>query len=319
MVARLAHLRGHGGRPWHPAPHRRQPGRAAVRSPRRALALIVDAIVSHTLVMLFFGSLSLIREIGGISTGLQWDNRIKYILIPVSGVLSLVFLALVRLRDGRSWFSLQPLRRWPSAPAFYGVTLAGAAPFPDASPSLIPLSLAFLASLSIGAPIGVLPCVVRRLPGHMGRRPAAGRRRGPHHGRRRQSVRAPRHPVFPHRGLPDEFRRPRHSPDRLRPGQCVGRSFSWWPGAGQRFSQRHARRHLRPRPAPMQPAPRKSSSPKMIRRGYSPPFACAVTAVAPLDPAKLLTPRHPFRCWSMLPSPRSRLRNCSPPASFRAC
>jgi tripartite ATP-independent transporter DctM subunit len=118
---------------------------------RAMLALIVDAIVSYTTIMLFFGSVSLIREIGGISTGLQWDNRIKYILIPVCGVLSLIFLALVRLRDGRSWFAtFAPMA---VGAAFYGVTLAGAAPFPDTSPSLI-LSLAFIASLSIGVPIG---------------------------------------------------------------------------------------------------------------------------------------------------------------------
>ncbi|MFI4981051.1 MAG: TRAP transporter small permease, partial [Nevskiales bacterium] len=58
---------------------------------RAVLRFVVDCIVAYTTIMLLWGSIGLIQQIGGTSTGLQWDNRIKYALIPPASVLSLVF------------------------------------------------------------------------------------------------------------------------------------------------------------------------------------------------------------------------------------
>jgi tripartite ATP-independent transporter DctM subunit len=129
-------------------------GFLAAKLPRRgqaALQLLIDLIVAYTTFMLLFASIQLLQEIGGISSGLQWDNRIEYLMVPIGSVLALVLTGLVRLRDGARLGSV-------IAPIVLGAVLSqftvlNGPPFPDASPSLI-LSLAFVSSMLIGVPIG---------------------------------------------------------------------------------------------------------------------------------------------------------------------
>ncbi len=55
------------------------------------LQAVIDSIVAYTTVMLLFGSLGLIGEIGGTSSGLQWDNRLEYLMVPVTSAFALLF------------------------------------------------------------------------------------------------------------------------------------------------------------------------------------------------------------------------------------
>ena len=65
--------------------------------------LIREIVVAFTTFMLLGGGTGVIERISGTSTGLQWDNRIKYLVIPIAGLLSLALLVLVDIGKGRSW------------------------------------------------------------------------------------------------------------------------------------------------------------------------------------------------------------------------
>jgi tripartite ATP-independent transporter DctM subunit len=118
---------------------------------RRLSQLVSEIIVAFTTCMLLGGGTGVIERISGISTGLQWDNRIKYLVIPTASLLSLILLVLVDIGKGRSWSrSLLPI----IVGSGLCVVIAFVdPPFTGISPSLI-MSTAFLASLAIGVPIG---------------------------------------------------------------------------------------------------------------------------------------------------------------------
>jgi tripartite ATP-independent transporter DctM subunit len=118
------------------------------------LVFLVDVIVAYTTVMLLFGGEELVKSMGGTSAGLQWSNSIKYLIIPISCVVSLVYLLLGRVAE----LGMRSL--WTSTVAvvlafgFYAFTAAGqGSPFPETSPSLI-MGVAFGFSLLIGVPVG---------------------------------------------------------------------------------------------------------------------------------------------------------------------
>src|SRR5206468_5659761 len=49
---------------------------------RAGLQMVIDTVVAFTTLMLLFASLHLLEQIGGRSSGLQWDNRIEYLMVP---------------------------------------------------------------------------------------------------------------------------------------------------------------------------------------------------------------------------------------------
>jgi tripartite ATP-independent transporter DctM subunit len=118
---------------------------------RRVVQLLNEIVVAFTTCMLLGGGAGVIERISGISTGLQWDNRIKYLVIPTASLLSLALLVLVDIGKGRSWpRSLIPIATGCGLSLMIGYINP---PFTGVSPSLI-MSLAFLITLALGVPIG---------------------------------------------------------------------------------------------------------------------------------------------------------------------
>ncbi|HXX83227.1 MAG TPA: TRAP transporter large permease subunit [Casimicrobiaceae bacterium] len=125
-------------------------------SPRwgAGVAFLVDLIVAYTTVMLLFGGEKLVRSIGGTSTALQWPNYVKYAIIPASCAVSLVYLLLGRVAERGPWSVVTAAAAIALAFALYATTSAtSGSPFPEASPSLI-MGVAFGIALVIGVPIG---------------------------------------------------------------------------------------------------------------------------------------------------------------------
>lgn len=118
---------------------------------RRIVRHVVNVVVTYTMIMLFFEGIRLVQEIGGVSPGLQWDSRIEYLVIPASAVLGLVLSTLARIARGDAWPIL--VGEAVVGLALYTVALGAGPPFPDANPSLI-MAVAFVAALAIGVPIG---------------------------------------------------------------------------------------------------------------------------------------------------------------------
>ncbi len=126
-----------------------------IRAVRRVL---VDLTVCYTTLWLLYGGVELVQTIGGTSTALGWPNQVKYALVPLGCILSLLYIVLSGdslrsiLRSGLivvfAWASLSPLE--------LGLSFLIAA----ISPSLV-MCLAFIACLLIGVPIAfsMLFCV----------------------------------------------------------------------------------------------------------------------------------------------------------------
>ena len=118
---------------------------------RNIQRLAVDTVLAATTILLLAGGVSVLQRIGGVSAALQWDARIKYAVIPIAAVASLAFILLARLAAGASWIrALGPMlvaAMLCAAAAFYG------SPFPDVSPSAI-MAIAFFGGMMLGVPVG---------------------------------------------------------------------------------------------------------------------------------------------------------------------
>jgi len=113
---------------------------------------LVDLIVAYGTVALLFGGAEIVRVMTGTSTGLQWPNYIKYLMIPTSCVVSLIYLALARYGQGRRFAA--SLVAIAGGAAIYWLTTTYGVPFlAEVSPSLI-MTIAFAVALTLGAPIG---------------------------------------------------------------------------------------------------------------------------------------------------------------------
>jgi tripartite ATP-independent transporter DctM subunit len=119
-----------------------------------ALAFLVDVIVAYTTVLLLFGGEELVRSIGGTSAGLEWPNGVKYAIIPVSCAVSLVYLFLGRVAERGA---LAMLTSAAAIGAGFGLylltTMSTGSLFPATSPSLI-MGIAFGVAMMIGVPVG---------------------------------------------------------------------------------------------------------------------------------------------------------------------
>lgn len=118
------------------------------------LKFLVDLTLGYTLFALLFGGQELIQSIGGLSTALQWPNQVKYWCIPVACVISATTII----------FSEVPEDGWRSAAIpftamilagliYFGLDARGEPILAGWSPSLI-MAIAFSFSLIIGVPIG---------------------------------------------------------------------------------------------------------------------------------------------------------------------
>ncbi len=119
---------------------------------------LIDLIVCYTTLWLLYGGAELVATIGGYSTALGWPNALKYALIPAGCVIALGYIILSgeTLRAiGRSvaivafaWVTLAPLQEG------LGLLIAGT------SPSLV-MAVVFIVCLFIGVPIAfsMLFCV----------------------------------------------------------------------------------------------------------------------------------------------------------------
>ena len=118
------------------------------------LSVAVDLIVAFTTGMLLLGSQQLIQTIGGQSVGLQWPNAIKYALIPAASVLSLVYLIFARIAESK--------RSMPAVNAV-GIVIGVAAAvfvsgssgpfFGGISPSAV-MCTGFAVAMVLGVPVG---------------------------------------------------------------------------------------------------------------------------------------------------------------------
>jgi tripartite ATP-independent transporter DctM subunit len=116
-----------------------------------ALRLIVDAIVAYTTIAMTLGAQDLLSMIGGTSPALQLPGWLQYAVIPASGMLGLVAVALRDIEDGPGWW--RGLAAVALGATSYLLTHeTGLIPLPPASASLV-MGLAFIATLALGVPV----------------------------------------------------------------------------------------------------------------------------------------------------------------------
>jgi tripartite ATP-independent transporter DctM subunit len=122
---------------------------------RRAL---VNLIVAYTTLWLLSGGIELVETIGGTSTALGWPNALKYVLVPAGCAISLLYIILSSL-------TLRAMVGSAALVALAAITLsplqtALAQLMGAASPSLV-MTAVFIACLVIGVPIAfsMLFCV----------------------------------------------------------------------------------------------------------------------------------------------------------------
>ncbi len=114
-----------------------------------AVRLLVDVLVAFTTIVLLFASMKLIAATTGISPGLRWAVYLKYYAIPFSCGLSLFYLA---VRDGER--VIANVAAIALGAALYLVwTTIETPPMIGISPSLI-MAVTFLVTLLIGVPVG---------------------------------------------------------------------------------------------------------------------------------------------------------------------
>jgi tripartite ATP-independent transporter DctM subunit len=119
---------------------------------RRLLQFLSHSIVSYTTLLVITSGWAITWLIGGSSPALQWPTWIKYIAVPLSSCICLLFLAFEGFSDRRDRF-------WSMAAVatgvlFYGLTqMFDIIRFENTSPSLV-MSVAFVATIVLNVPIG---------------------------------------------------------------------------------------------------------------------------------------------------------------------
>jgi tripartite ATP-independent transporter DctM subunit len=117
---------------------------------RSAAEFVRDILVALVVFILTFSGYDLANMVGGVSTILQWPNALRYGIIPAAGFVGLFFLLFDQTEKSgliRSAFVLV------AGGAFYLVIRSPElSPFQTVSPSLI-MMLSFLAAMAIGVPV----------------------------------------------------------------------------------------------------------------------------------------------------------------------
>lgn len=116
-----------------------------------ARPFVVDVILALTTFMLLAGAVGMIGSMSGVSVTLHLDARIKYVTIPLACLLSIAILWLSRMRDQRSWsLSLLPIEIGGTICAIGTLWVA---PLSDVNPAIV-MWATFAICLAIGVPIG---------------------------------------------------------------------------------------------------------------------------------------------------------------------
>lgn len=119
---------------------------------RRLLTFLSHSIVAYTTLLVITSGWAITWLIGGSSPALQWPTWIKYIAVPASSCLCLIFLALEGFDDVRERF-------WSIAAVAAGIALYVLTEtfdlirFENTSPTLV-MSVAFVATIVLNVPIG---------------------------------------------------------------------------------------------------------------------------------------------------------------------
>ncbi|WP_136064284.1 TRAP transporter large permease [Modicisalibacter radicis] len=115
------------------------------------LGFAQSLVLSLTLIMMLFGGYQLADMVGGTSASLQWPKAIKYAVIPISGVVALIFLLARDIEDNR--VLVRNLLAMVAAALIYlGLDHGLLGPLQGSSPSLIMLA-AFFMALGVGVPV----------------------------------------------------------------------------------------------------------------------------------------------------------------------
>ena len=118
---------------------------------RRILRFAIQVMVAFATFMLMFASVELVHTMSGSSPGLQWPNFIKYLAIPGSCAVSLFYLAAEGAGEGRM---PQNVAAIVVGGALYAAsTMIDTPPLIGVSPSLI-MTVAFFVTLFLGVPVG---------------------------------------------------------------------------------------------------------------------------------------------------------------------
>ncbi len=136
--------------------HRRHMGVGVLNSVsgsmKSFLAFIKDFLVVYVSIFLVYGGWNVTVSIGGVSAGLGWPQAIWYIIIPITGLISLAYLILRDIEEDP--------RRLPAsvgsvvlgAIVFYFTTFSGLIQIPETSASVI-MGITFLVALVVGTPV----------------------------------------------------------------------------------------------------------------------------------------------------------------------
>lgn len=117
---------------------------------RRGAEFLRDGLIALALISLIFGGSQLAQMVGGVSTSLQWPNWVRYAIIPSAGVLALVFLL---LEDSRHKAMLRNGGAIALGAAVYAlIQYPALSPFDSVSASVVMIAV-FFVTLALGVPV----------------------------------------------------------------------------------------------------------------------------------------------------------------------
>lgn len=116
-----------------------------------SLGFAQSLIMTLTVLMMMFGGYQLADMVGGVSASLEWPKAYKYAVIPLFGLISLVFL-LARDAETLRTLARNVLALVAAGLLYLGMDHGLLGPLQGLSPSLIML-VAFFIALSVGVPV----------------------------------------------------------------------------------------------------------------------------------------------------------------------
>lgn len=119
---------------------------------RGARAVLGEAIIAYTMLMLLFGGWDFTWLIGGTSLALEWPLWTRTIIIPVSCGLGLVYVFLGSLASERHRLA-GPVAVAVAGLAFGLTETFDLISFPHANPALV-MGVAFVTAMLLGVPVG---------------------------------------------------------------------------------------------------------------------------------------------------------------------
>lgn len=119
---------------------------------RHLRGVAAATIVAYTMLMLLFGSWDLTWLLGGVSTGLQWPQWTRTIVVPAACVVGLIYLLFDGIDEPKPRL-IGPVAVAAAIAAYAATEAFGVIRFPGASPSVV-MATAFAASMALGVPVG---------------------------------------------------------------------------------------------------------------------------------------------------------------------